>query len=78
MTKISVQKGSMSLLTVLIAYSVACGASAIAAATGIDIPVIQRDQAVVAITAGLSGLITGGLNWLKHRKDVPPIAIPKA
>jgi len=77
MTKISVQKGSMSLLTVLIAFGVATGCSAIAAATGIDIPLITRDQAVVAITAGLSGLITGGLNYLKHRKDTKPVTIPK-
>lgn len=77
MTKISVQKGSMSMLSVLIGFAVAVGAEALAKAVGIDVPVVTRDQATVAITAAVAGAITGGLNWLKHRKDKPAIEIPK-
>jgi hypothetical protein len=77
MTKISVQKGSMSCLSVLIGFGVAIGAEALTKAAGIDIPVVTRDQATVAITAAVAGSITGGLNWLKHRKDKKPIEVPK-
>ena len=75
--KISVQKGSVSFLSVLVGYAVAVGCQAIAMATGIDIPAVTADQATVAITAAVSGAIIGGLNWWKHRRDKPKIEIPK-
>jgi uncharacterized membrane protein len=77
MTKISVQKGSMSMLSVLIGFAVAVGAEALAKAVGVDIPVVTQEQATVAITAAVAGVITGGLNWWKHRSDKPAIEIPK-
>jgi len=70
-TKISIKKGASSLVTVLVSYGVAAGATAIAGACGIEIPKDTQAQIVVGITAGLSGAITGALNWLKHRKDKP-------
>jgi len=69
--KISIQKGANSVLTVLVSYGVAVGAATIAGACGIDIPKDTQAQIVVGITAGLSGAITGALNWFKHRKDKP-------
>jgi hypothetical protein len=75
--KISIRKGGVSLVTVLVSYAVAVGAGALAQAVGIDIPADTQTQITVAITAGLSGLITGGLNWVKHRKDAKPITLPK-
>lgn len=65
--KISVKKGSIGLVSVLVGYGVALGASAIASATGIDIPLATQEQCTIALTAAVSGLIIGGLNWLKHR-----------
>lgn len=76
-TKISVQKGLKSLATVLISYGVAAGAAALSSAVGIDIPEETRAQIVIAVTAGLSGVVTGALNWWKHRKDQPAIILPK-
>jgi hypothetical protein len=67
--KISVKKGLMSVLTVVVSYGVSAGAAAIAGACGIDIPKEMQDKLVVTATAGLTGAITGALNWLKHRKD---------
>ena len=75
--KISVKKGGISLITVLVSYAVAVGAGALAKAVGVDIPADSQTQITVAITAGLSGLITGGLNWLKHKKDAKPVTLPK-
>jgi hypothetical protein len=75
--KISVQKGSMSFLAVLIGFAVAVGAEALTKAVGIDVPLVTRDQATVAITAAVAGAITGGLNWLKHKRDKQSITIPK-
>jgi len=75
--KISVKKGGISLITVLVSYAVAVGAGALAKVIGVDIPADTQTQITVAITAGVTGLITGGLNWFKHKKDVPPITIPK-
>ena len=75
--KISVQKGSMSFLSVLIGFGVAVGAEALTKMMGIDVPVVTRDQATVAITAAVAGAITGGLNWWKHRLDKQAIEIPK-
>ena len=69
--KISVQKGATSLVTVLVSYCVAAGATAVAGACGIEIPKEMQSQIVIGVTAGLSGAITGALNWLKHRKDKP-------
>jgi len=69
--KISLQKGAKSLVTVLVSYGVAAGATAIATTCGIDIPKETQAQIVVGVTAALSGVITGALNWLKHRKDKP-------
>lgn len=71
--KISIQKGTKSMLTVLVCYGVAAGATAIAGVCGIDIPKEMQAQIVVGVTAGLTGAITGALNWLKHRKDKPVI-----
>lgn len=71
-TKISIQKGSMSSLAVLVGFLVAVGADALAKTAGVDIPVLTQDQATVAITAAVAGLITGGMNWLKHRKKSEP------
>jgi hypothetical protein len=76
-TKISVTKGVKSLATVLVSYGVAAGAAAIANACGIEIPKDTQAQIVVAVTAGLSGAITGALNWWKHRKDPAPVTLPK-
>jgi len=77
MTKISVKKGGVSLVTVLISYAVAVGANALAKVAGIDIPEDTQAQVTVAVTATVSGLITGALNFWKHRKDAKPVAIPK-
>lgn len=76
-TKISIQKGVKSLATVLITYGVAVGATALSSAIGIDIPEETRTQIVIAVTAGLSGVVTGALNWWKHRKDPKPVTLPK-
>lgn len=76
-TKISVKKGGIGLVSVLVGYGVAAAASAVAAATGIDIPAVTQEQATVAITAAVSGVIIGGLNWWKHKSDPKPIEIPK-
>ncbi|CAK0779557.1 hypothetical protein CCP2SC5_920001 [Azospirillaceae bacterium] len=72
-TKISVQKGANSLLTVVVSYGMALGAAALVNVCGIDIPKDTQTQIVVCVTAGLSGAITGTLNWLKHRKNKPSI-----
>lgn len=66
-TKISIKKGSMSSITVLVGFLVAVGADALAKSFNIDVPVLTQDQATIAITAGVAGLITGVMNWLKHR-----------
>lgn len=68
-TKISTQKGVNALVTVFVSYGVAAGAAAIATACGIDIPQDMQNRIVLVTTAGLSGVITGALNWWKHRKD---------
>ena len=75
--KISAKKGGLSLVTVLVSYAVAVGAGALAKAVGVDIPSDTQAQITVVITAGLTGLITGGLNFFKHRKDAAPVTIPK-
>jgi len=67
-TEISLKKGGFSFLTVLISYGVAAGASALAKAVGVDLSADSQTQITLAVTAGLTGIITGGLNWLKHRK----------
>lgn len=74
---ISVKKGSIGLVAVLVGYGVAAGAQAIAKATGIDIPLATQEQCTLAVTAAVSGLIIGGLNWLKHRGDKKPVILPK-
>lgn len=76
-TKISLQKGSMSFLTVIISYGVAAGATALAGVVGVTLSADSQAQITLAVTAGLTGLITGGLNWLKHRKKTVPPAIIK-
>jgi len=75
--KISVKKGGISLITVLVSYAVAVGAGALAKAVGVDIPADTQTQITVVITAGVTGLITGGLNWFKHKGDKPALTIPK-
>jgi hypothetical protein len=75
--QISIKKGGMSIVTVLVSYGVAVAAGALAKAVGVDIPADSQTQITVAITAGLTGLITGGLNWLKHKKDAKPVTLPK-
>jgi hypothetical protein len=77
MTKISVVKGGMNLLVVLVSYLVSIGATSLTTACGIDVPLVTKDQATVAIVAGLSSVLTGGLNWWKHRRDPKPVSIPK-
>jgi hypothetical protein len=75
--RISLQKGGISFIAVLVGFVVAVGSEAIAKAVGVDIPLVTRDQATVAITAAVAGAISGWLNWLKHKKDKPAIDIPK-
>jgi hypothetical protein len=70
-TRISVTKGLKSILTVAVSYGVSAGAAAIADAIGIEIPQDMQDKIILTATAGLSGLITGALNWLKHKNDKP-------
>jgi uncharacterized membrane protein len=65
---ISAQKGATSFLTVLVSYAVTVGAQALAKAVGVDVPAEMQAQVTVAVTAGIAGVITAGLNWLKHSK----------
>lgn len=66
-TKISVKKGGISVGSVLVSYIVAWASTAAAKAAGIEISADQQAQLTAAIVAGLTGLITGGMNWFKHR-----------
>lgn len=66
--KISTRKGITGAITVVVAFGVAIGAQALAKAAGIELPEATQGQITVALTAGVSGLLTGALNWWKHRK----------
>lgn len=65
--KISAKKAGISLVTVLAGFVVAVGANAAAKASGIELTADQQSQAAVAITAAVTGLATGVMNWWKHR-----------
>lgn len=77
-TKISIKKGGISLVTVLVGYVVAVAANAAAKVAGVELTQDQQAQATVAIVAVVSGALTGVLNWWKHRpKKEAPKAEPK-
>jgi hypothetical protein len=64
---ISTRKGLTGAVTVAVAFAVAAGAQALGKACGVDLPEQTQGQIAVALTAGVSGLLTGVLNWWKHR-----------
>ena len=67
-TKISVQKGGVSALTVVISYGVSVLSLYAVKKIGLAIPDnMQSELTMVGVTL-LTGLYTGFSNWIKHRK----------
>ena len=74
--KISLQKGSMTFLTVVVSYGVSLLAAALANhGAAVAMPADTQIQLTVAATAVLTGVITGAINWWKHKGDKKPLNI---
>jgi hypothetical protein len=67
-TTISIKKGAIQLVTVAITYGISIGAATLAKSVGVELTADQQGQLIIAATATLTGLVTAGLNWWKHRK----------
>jgi hypothetical protein len=75
-TKISIQKGSVATLSVVVSYLVAALSLWASKKLGMAFDDAMQTQLTIAGTALLAGAITGVLNWWKHRK--PIVSTPPA
>ena len=77
-TKISIQKGSVTALNVVVSYLVSALSVWASKKLGASFDDNMQLQLTVAGTALITGAITGALNWWKHRQPIPPTTTTSA
>ena len=70
---ISVKKGAVNLVEVLVSYSITATSLWLTKKLGVGIPEDQQTVLTVLGTSSVTGFLHGLRNWLKHRKDVKSI-----